>query len=264
MAYDEYRDRRDFGRREEFERGDFTGRTFGRGEESRWPDEGSWGYGREYDERSLESRYGTGPLREFESEGRPENTGGATEFHPQTTHRYGVETYGRDFGWQPQGGYGQSTGYLYGWSPGEQGFESRSYRVPRGVGTETYSYGTFAEPSYYGTSRHLVGIPRGRFTGRGPKGWQRSDDRILEDVNEELSRHGEIDASDIIVRVEKCNVTLEGEVETREQKRLAEDLIENCPGVKDVDNNLHVKRGFFARLFGIDSDEDTRTARESR
>ena len=263
MAYDEYRDRRDFERREELERGDLGRRTFVRSEESRWPDEGSWGYGREYDERSLRSGYGTGPLREFETEGRPEITGGATEFHPLTTHRYGVDTYGRDFGWQPQGGYGQSAGYLSGWSSGEQGFDSRSYRAPRRV-VESYSYGTFAEPNYYGTSRHLIGIPRGRFTGLGPKGWQRSDERILEDVNEELSRHGEIDASDIVVRVEKCNVTLEGEVETREQKRLAEDLIENCPGVKNVDNNLHVKRGFFARLFGIDTDEDKRAPGDLR
>lgn len=226
MAYDEYRERREFERSRDFERGEYGRPRFRRGEESRWPGESSWGYGPEYDERPLESRYGSGPAREFETEGRPDLTGGASEFHPQTTRRYGVDTYGRDFGWQPQGGYGQ----IY----------------------------------YYGTARHLALIPRGRFTGRGPKGWRRPDARIEEDVQEELLQNGELDASNITVRVVDCKVTLDGEVDTREEKRLAEDIVERCPGVRDVDNNLHVKRGFFARLFGLDRDDDTSPARESR
>jgi len=98
-----------------------------------------------------------------------------------------------------------------------------------------------------------VDVPRGRFTGKGPKGYQRSDERIHEDVSEELAQHGEIDATDIQVRVSKREVTLDGEVETREQKRLAEDVVEACPGVREVHNNLHVRKGFFARLLGIEA-----------
>jgi BON domain-containing protein len=229
MAYDDYRDRGRFDRDEEFGRSDSGRRqSFGRSEESRWPGESSWGYGPEYNEGYPE-RLRSGPTRSFEGEGRPELTGGATEFHPETTRRYGMERYGSDFGWQPEGGYGQGSGYFYG----------------------------FDEPAgYYGTSSHLARIPRGRFTGRGPKSYQRSDERIREDVSEEFFQNGELDASEITIIVESCVVTLEGEVEDREQKRLAEDIAEAAPGVREVNNNLKVKKGFFARLFGTDDERD--------
>src|SRR5262245_30542187 len=42
---------------------------------------------------------------------------------------------------------------------------------------------------------------RGRFTGKGPKGYRRSDDRVKEDVSEALSRDGDLDASEIEVNV---------------------------------------------------------------
>jgi hypothetical protein len=251
MAYDEYRERRRFDRESEAGRGEFGRRTFDRGMESRWPGESSWGYGREYDEGDPE-RFRSTSSRPFDDEGRPELTGGATELHPQTTHRYGLDRPGIDVGWQPSGGYGAGSGFLYGWSPSDAGLSGTPTTRWRSefVATETWR-----EPSYYGTSRHLASIPRGRFTGKGPKGYQRSDERIREDINEELARDGELDASDIDVRVQSCEVTLEGEVETREQKRLAEDLVEACPGVREVNNNLHVRKGFFARLFGTDTED---------
>jgi hypothetical protein len=82
---------------------------------------------------------------------------------------------------------------------------------------------------------------RGRFTGRGPKGYSRSDDRIREDVSDRLELHGEIDASEIEVRVESGEVTLEGTVSDRLTKRLAEDVVEDCPGVKQVHNRIRVQ-----------------------
>ena len=267
MAYDEYRERERLrmNRESDFDRGDYERRTFARGEESRWPGESSWGYGREYDE-GFPERFDSGPRRSFEGEGRPELTGGATELHPETTRRYGLDRYGREFGWQPEGGYGQGSGYLYGWSPGEQGFESRSYRTPRRWNEVFRSTESGSEPVLYGTATHLTTIPRGRFTGRGPKGYQRSDERIREDVAEELTQNGELDASGIEVVVASCVVTLEGEVEDRDQKRLAEDIAEAAPGVREVNNNLKVRKGFFARLFGADRDDDMRmeSARETR
>ena len=260
MAYDEYQRRR-FDRDEEFRRSEFERRQASdRSEESRWPGESSWGYGREYDEGFPEQRFRSGRTRSFEVEERPDLTGGATEYHPETTRRYGMDRYGTDrygtdFGWQPQGGYGQSSGYLYGWSPGEPGF-ARSYRTPERWNEQfTTSLPVRHGPSdYYGTSSHLARIPRGRFTGRGPRSYQRSDDRILEDVNEELAQNGELDASGIEVLVASCVVTLEGEVDDREQKRLAEDIAEAAPGVREVNNNLKVNKGFFAKLFGTDDD----------
>ena len=82
---------------------------------------------------------------------------------------------------------------------------------------------------------------RGQFTGRGPKGYKRSDDRIKEDVNEELTRNPDLDASDIEVMVENGEVTLTGTVDARQAKRLAEDLAENCSGVHEVHNQLRVR-----------------------
>jgi BON domain-containing protein len=80
----------------------------------------------------------------------------------------------------------------------------------------------------------------GPFTGRGPKGYVRSDERILEDVSERLREHGEIDASNVTVRVEEREVALEGAVEDRRTKRLAEDVAASVRGVRDVQNRLRV------------------------
>jgi osmotically-inducible protein OsmY len=82
---------------------------------------------------------------------------------------------------------------------------------------------------------------RGRFAGRGPKGWQRSDERIRDDINERLTDHPDIDATEIQVQVNQAEVTLTGSVEERRAKRLAEDIAESVAGVKDVHNQLHVE-----------------------
>ncbi|HEY3171222.1 MAG TPA: BON domain-containing protein, partial [Thermoanaerobaculia bacterium] len=219
MAHNDDRERRFRNREDEYRRSDFNR---SRNYEARWPAE-FWGYGREYDEGyppRVERRYEEETRERLEQAGRPDLTGGATEFHPQTVRRHREHShspYGPgSLGWQAEGGFGQGSGFLYGWSPGEQGFETPTYRVPERWHSEPYAYRT----GYgYGASAHLVDVPRGRFTGRGPKGYQRSDERILDDVSEELSEHGEIDATDIQVTVGMGEVTLDGEVETREQKR---------------------------------------------
>lgn len=81
---------------------------------------------------------------------------------------------------------------------------------------------------------------RGLFTGRGPKGYVRSDERILEDVNERLEEHGDLDPSDIAVSVSRGEITLDGSVTDRWSKRLAEDLAHSVSGVRDVHNRLTV------------------------
>jgi osmotically-inducible protein OsmY len=83
----------------------------------------------------------------------------------------------------------------------------------------------------------------GSFRGRGPKGYRRSDDRIRDDVCECLTEDERIDATNIQVVVKECEVTLTGTVNSREEKRRAEDLIEQLSGVKDVHNTLRVNEG---------------------
>jgi len=48
----------------------------------------------------------------------------------------------------------------------------------------------------------------GPYVGRGPRGYQRSDERIREDVCDRLTAHGMVDASDVDVRTENGEITL--------------------------------------------------------
>jgi BON domain len=170
---------------------------------------------------------------------------------------YGRGAYGGSYG---QGGPEQS-----GWRGGYE--ESQRYgeagRYPgsgygQGYGGASYGQSGYVPLTY--TSAIIVG----RFYGRGPKGYRRSDERIREDISEELYRHPDIDASEIEVQVQNGEVTLNGKVEDRHQKRLAEDIVERSSGVTDVHNRLKVDRGFFSRLFGGGSSEEDRERERDR
>ena len=79
------------------------------------------------------------------------------------------------------------------------------------------------------------------YAGRGPRGYQRTDDRIREDVCDRLTDDPRIDASDIEVHVKGGELTIAGSVRTRDEKRFAEDLAERVTGVREVNNNLRVR-----------------------
>jgi hypothetical protein len=95
---------------------------------------------------------------------------------------------------------------------------------------ETQRYGSGDESS-----------PSRGFRGRGPRGYERSSDRIREDVCEWLTDDDELDASDIEVEVERGIVILSGSVADRAQKRRAEDIAERARGVRDVRNQLEIE-----------------------
>ena len=78
--------------------------------------------------------------------------------------------------------------------------------------------------------------------GRGPKGYQRSDDRIHEDVCDRMTDDPILDPSEIEIDVRQGEVMLTGSVSSREQKRRAEDIAERIGGVRDVTNQLRVTR----------------------
>lgn len=80
----------------------------------------------------------------------------------------------------------------------------------------------------------------GPFTGLGPKNYRRSDDRILEDVCDRLLMHGQIDAADIEVEVNRGRVTLNGQIDSRQAKHEAENITASVSGVSDVHNLLRV------------------------
>ena len=103
--------------------------------------------------------------------------------------------------------------------------------------------GTTADDGVSAVAGRIVGPGRlGRgMSGKGPKGYARSDERIREDVCDRLTDDPQLDASSIDVRVQKGEVTLDGTVGHRNDKRHAEDLIDDVSGVKHVQNNLRVK-----------------------
>ncbi len=82
----------------------------------------------------------------------------------------------------------------------------------------------------------------GAHAGKGPKGWQRSDERMQEEINEALARDEHLDASEIEVKASGGEVTLTGTVTDRESKRMAEDVVERVFGVTDVHNQIRVSR----------------------
>jgi len=83
---------------------------------------------------------------------------------------------------------------------------------------------------------------RQSFAGRGPQGYKRSDDRITEDINEEMTKDHDLDASNISVETKNGEVILKGTVSDRESKRRAEEIAESCSGVSDVQNQIRIKR----------------------
>jgi BON domain len=119
------------------------------------------------------------------------------------------QQYGQRFGQQPRYGQPQYGQPLYGQRP--------SYNP----------YGGYPET-------------RARRFGSGPKGYQRSDERLKEDISERLMESHYIDSSDVSVEVRGAKVVLEGTVPSRQMKHAIEDLVDVCPGVQDIDNRVRV------------------------
>lgn len=77
--------------------------------------------------------------------------------------------------------------------------------------------------------------------GKGPKGYLRSAEKIKDEACEILTRDYQLDASEIEVHFEDHNLILKGRVGSRYDKRRAEALVENIPGVQDVINQIKLK-----------------------
>lgn len=181
--------------------------------------------------------------------GYPRTGGGGepwrTNENWRTYGQGGNESWQQDYGrdryrepWQGRGGERSMTttqGYYEGYGP------RGSYEPYSGDGGRSGSelYGRSPSGSRYGDAGE-TGYARGPHTGRGPRGYRRSDDRICEEVCDRLEQHGWMDASELDVEVHDGEVTLKGDVDSRQQKRLAEDIAEGVAGVKDVHNELRV------------------------
>ena len=108
---------------------------------------------------------------------------------------------------------------------------------PGGYGPGWQRGGTSAGGRWQGGAREHED-----YTGRGPRDYRRSDERIREEISDRLTDDYSVDASDISIQVKDGEVTLSGTVTTRHQKRRAEDLAESISGVREVTNNIRVSR----------------------
>jgi osmotically-inducible protein OsmY len=228
---DRDRDRdRQLGQSSEYGRGQYRPR-YGREESWREDDRSRWsGPARGVSEYG--SRYGSN----YDRTGSNYDMG-------QSGSNYGA---GSNYGYSSGGSYGSRySSYGTGSSQGLQGYGQGTggrASYPQGD-RDTGGYGqSYGHNQQYG-SEYQGGAGRGNFAGRGPKGYQRSDARISEDVCDRLAESPEVDASNIEVKVENGEVTLSGSVAERGEKRRAEDLIENVSGVREVHNHLRVNRG---------------------
>lgn len=120
----------------------------------------------------------------------------------------------------------------YGSSGAERGYNQGGHG---GLGAYERGYGP---DSYDAKLDRMEGRQRGPV--RPPRGYQRADDRIREDVCERLME-GPVDVGDVEVTVSNGEVTLSGTVERRWEKRAIEDIAGNVRGVHDVHNRVRVR-----------------------
>ena len=141
-----------------------------------------------------------------------------------------------------EGNLDEQYGDYYGRGRGEE------WRSPGGVrdykGTGDHGRGDYSGASGGPGAPNLRGDAArwGRTYRRGPKGYQRSDERLREDISERLMQAEHIDSSDVTVTVEGGKVILEGTVPERYMKHAIEDLADACPGVQDIENRIRVVR----------------------
>jgi osmotically-inducible protein OsmY len=76
---------------------------------------------------------------------------------------------------------------------------------------------------------------------RGPRGWRRPDDRILDELCERIARSG-VDARDVEVRAQDGEVFLQGTVENVAELATLLDLPDLVVGVRAIHADLHLER----------------------
>jgi hypothetical protein len=164
---------------------------------------------------------------------------------------YGGREYGtREFGGRELGGRGE-------WDPERGRMGDRDVpAIYREAGPEfTRSLRRYGGEEERGTFERMGDRMKEGFrklTGRGPKGYKRSDERIREDVSERIARSW-VNAEEVEVKVESGEVTLTGFVYSREEKRVIEDVAEEVFGVEEVNNHLRIHREDRSQTFSAGS-----------
>ena len=212
----------------------------------REPYRGERGYAR--DERGFDPGVSTELRPEFDEEetARQHEAGEAEMRRARQAERLYHRDYGPyDYGWGSERRWREPDWRDREYEARRHGLDGETGRDSSWSGPPSGRYGQY--PSQYVPWYDVAegGAERwreGPFAGRGPKGYQRSDGRIREEVCDRLTDAPFLDASDVEVTVKDGEVTLSGAVSNREQKRRSEDLVEYVTGVREVHNNLRVSR----------------------
>ena len=197
--------------------------------ERRGMGQSGYGAGRSADDRSLGIQ-----TRNTAWSGAHNDRGTDDRWTGRGNQPWGDERGERDYGrgsWE-EGRIGMSQGY--GYQDGDRPSFERGLHDTRLGGYRQHQTG-------FGGAQGLD-VKRGPHRGKGPKGFEVSDERVRERVCEALSDDHNVDATNIVVSVHKGEVTLTGTVEDRETKRMAEDCVLQCSGVRDVHNQLRIAR----------------------
>lgn len=173
--------------------------------------------------------------------------------HDRRGGRQADEGYG-DYGRSFEPDRGDDRAYAAGYGIDEDRYGGRWGRGPEDFGGEPHPPGRFGQPEPHRPDRTWMeragervasffggGEVERSHRGRGPRNYIRSDERIQEDVSERLADDPFVDASEIEVQVASGEVTLSGFVTRREERRRAEDLVEQVLGVRHVQNNIRVQ-----------------------
>lgn len=210
-----------------------------------WNNQGAMGYG-ESGERGDEGMGG----------GYGGRFGGREDFGGRGQQDFQRAQWGQTRGGQHNigsgfGGYNQGFGGTQGqWAGGQgdwgggQGNWGQGSQGNFGQGSRYSGYGQDFGQQSGGQGQYGYGSQGGMGRDRqGVKGYTRSDERIKDDVCERLYNEGRIEVRDVSVEVTDGKVMLEGTVPNRHMKHQIEDIVDQCIGVKEVENHIRVSRG---------------------
>lgn len=137
------------------------------------------------------------------------------------------------------GGYGGMESYEQGYRPGSYDRLLDVTERYYGYGDEEYGLAREEDELYWYEQDQRQRSERP--SGKAPKGYTRSDDRIREDICERLM-HSPYDASEVEITVSDGDVTLTGTVHNRADKWGIEDVAEVILGVQEIQNQIRISR----------------------
>ena len=226
--------------REDHENAGYYDRHYNTGGRGGSFDNDRYGYSRDND---YPGRYG--------HEGKSSGHDYERDFSPSTYGNRDASYRGGSY----EGGYGNQGYGGAARTHSSDKFNHGDYR-DNGHGERLYSFGGSARDNERQRDGHSSGRDRyadfnnpydsstrvneGQHRGKGPKGYRRSDERIMEEVNDRLADDPHVDACEIEVSVQNGDITLTGTIDDRHAKRRAEDIAESVSGVRNVENRLRV------------------------